>query len=495
MRFRWLMVLGVFLSLATKDCRGQSSPVDLDAIVRQTMKQEGVVGASVLVARGKTVLMHKGYGYADLGLEAPTKDETVYHIVGPMLPFTGIAVLQQMERGKLRLDDDISKYVPEFPEQGHHVTIRQLLNHTSGIVDYHYLGDPIEATSRLPKALDEVMALYAGKNWVNEPGTKWDWSISGFQLLVTIVERVTGQNFAEYVQQNIFTPAGVKSTSYCDDFSLVHGLSHAYRKFEKGYVLANENDMAYNADLRFCSTAGDIYQLWKSIGEKKLIEPKTFAMMTTAEGAAAHMSPQDPKAGYGFAVILNHEEEHRRIGQHGSLFGYSGSLYDFPEDGLTIVVLTNTAGQNAYAITRALARAELGLPQLPTPPPAPTEKVLEDKTISAEERSQLAGTFVLKLEKLTADLHDSFAQYRRTYRVFDEDGRLMIQALGEGPERLLKQGDGSFAIQSEANRRISFVVQGGHTASLKMEPSGFGVPMSGERVGAGDPQTFHHQLQ
>ncbi|HWS17855.1 MAG TPA: serine hydrolase domain-containing protein, partial [Candidatus Elarobacter sp.] len=190
----------------------------LDAIVQHMIAQEHVVGASVLVARGDRILLHKGYGFADLGLEVPTKDETVYHVVGPMLPFTGIAVMQQVERGKLSLGDDISKFIPEFPLQGHHVTIRQLLNHTSGIVDYHYLGDPIEATSRQPKALDEVMALYAGKNWVNEPGKKWDWSISGFQLLVTIVERVTGQSFPDYVQQNIFKPAGVKSTTYCDDF-------------------------------------------------------------------------------------------------------------------------------------------------------------------------------------------------------------------------------------------------------------------------------------
>jgi CubicO group peptidase (beta-lactamase class C family) len=113
------------------------------------------------------------------------------------------------ERSKLSLDDDISKFVPEFPLQGHHVSVRQLLNHTSGIADYHYLGDPIEATSRQQKALDEVMALYADKKWVHDPGTKWDWSISGFQLLVTILERVTG----------------VKSTTCCDDSTLVHGLS------------------------------------------------------------------------------------------------------------------------------------------------------------------------------------------------------------------------------------------------------------------------------
>jgi D-alanyl-D-alanine carboxypeptidase len=491
-RVAWLCV---FSFLGATDSRGQEVAADLDRVVQRMVAQEGVVGASVLVARRDKILLHKGYGFADLGLEAPAQDETVYHVVGPMLPFTGIAVLQQMERGKLSLDDDISKYVPEFPLQGHRVTIRQLLNHTSGIVDYHYLGDPIEATSRQPKALDEVMALYAGKKWVNEPGAKWDWSISGFQLLVTIVERVSGQSFAEYVKQNIFTPAGVTATAYCDDFSLVRGLSHAYRKFEKGYVPANENDMAYNADLRFCSTVGDIYQLWESIRAKKLIEPKTFEMMTTAEGAAMHMSPQDPKAQYGFAIILNHEEEHRRIGQHGSLLGYSGSLYDFPEDGLTVVVLTNTEGQNAYAITRALARAVLGLPQLPVPPAAAAEELLEDKPVSEDERKQLAGTYVLKLERLTQGLHDSFEQYRRTFRVFDENGRLMIQALGEGPERLLKQQDGSFAARSKPKSRVSFVAQGRTAASMKMDPSDFGVPLSGERVGAGDPQTFHRQLQ
>ena len=281
---------------------------DLDAIVQQIMAQEHVVGASVLVARNGRLLLHKGYGFADLGLDAPAKDETVYHVVGPMLPFTGIAVMQQVERGKLSLDDDISKFVPEFPLQGHHVTIRQLLNHTSGIVDYHYLGDPIEATSRQPKALDEVMALYAGKNWVNEPGTKWDWSISGFQLLVTIVERVTGQSFPDYVQQNILLPAGVKSTTYCDDFTLVHGLSHAYRRFAAGYVPANENDMAYNSDLRFCSTVGDHLQLWRIHQDKKLVRPETFrAHVDRRRRRRAHEC-----AGSKSAVRLRDDSEPRR---------------------------------------------------------------------------------------------------------------------------------------------------------------------------------------
>jgi D-alanyl-D-alanine carboxypeptidase len=502
-----LLLCSAANAVQTANSNADLKTADLDALVQRVIAQERVVGASVLVARGDRVLLHKGYGFADLALEAPAKDETVYHIVGPMLPFTGIAVMQQVERDKLSLDDDIAKFIPEFPLQGHHVTVQQLLNHTSGIVDYHYLGDPIEATSRQPKALDEVMALYAGKNWVNDPGTKWDWSISGFNLLVTIVERVTGQRFSDYVQQNIFKPAGVKSTSYCDDFTLTHGLAHAYRKVGGGYVEAHENDMAYNSDLRFCSTVGNLLQLWRAIQQKHLVRPETFQQMTTAEGAAQHMSAQDPKAQYGFAMILNHEEglrvdglqkdglekeDHRRIGQHGSLMGYSGSLYDFPQDNLTIVVLTNTEDQNAYAITRALGRAILGLPPLPAPKNE-TEPTLADKPISADERKQLAGTFVLKLGQVGAgaNLHDSFAQYRRTYRVFDENGRLMIQPLGEGPERLLKQDDGSFAMRSSPASHISFVVQNSRATSMKMDSPGF--PLVGERVGGGDAGTFHGQ--
>jgi CubicO group peptidase (beta-lactamase class C family) len=486
------LALSFLCPAAATPLQDANTAPDLDAIVKQVITQEHVVGASVLVVRGDRVLLQRGYGFADLGLEVPAKEETVYHVVGPMLPFTGIAVMQQVERGKLSLDDDLSKFIPEFPLQGHHVTIRQLLNHTSGIVDYHYLGDPIEATSRQPKALDEVMALYAGKNWVNEPGKKWDWSISGFQLLVTIVERVTGQSFPDYVQENIFKPAGVKSTTYCDDFALVHGLSHAYRRFGASYIPANENGMAYNSDLRFCSTTGDLLQLWRAIKTRNLVRPETFKLMSTAEGAAAQMSPQDPRAQYGFAMILNHEEDHRRIGQHGSLLGYSGSLYDFPEDQLTIVVLTNTEGQNAYAITRALGRAILGLPALPAPAPAPAP-ALADKPVSDAERKQFAGTYVLKLDRVSANLHDSFAQYRRTYRVFDENGRLMIQPLGEAPERLLKQEDGSFAMHSSPRSHISFVVQNGHASAMKLDSPGF--PLAGERIGNGDPETFHGQLK
>jgi hypothetical protein len=285
----------------------------------------------------------------------------------------------------------------------------------------------------------------------------------------------------------------VKSTSYCDDFTLTPGLSHSYRKVGNSYVLARENDMAYNTDLRYCSTVGDLYQIWRAVKDKKLVRPETLKMMSTAEGPAEHMSAQDPKMHYGLALTLNHEDDHRSVGQHGSLFGYSGCLYDFPEDQLTVVVLTNTEGQNAYAIGRALARTALNLPELPKPPASPPDAPLAGSPISVAESKQLTGTFVLAADKVPANMHDSFAQYRRTYRVFDENGRLMIQPLGQGAERLLKQPDGSFRMRSSARTRISFVLREGHAVSMRMDSPG-GLELAGERVGDGDPQTFHQQL-
>src|SRR5580704_7766580 len=261
MRIRCLTVICMFLFFAATACLGQSSPVDLDSFVQRMMAQEGVVGASVLVARGDKILLHKGYGFADLGLEAPSKDETVYHVVGPMLPFTGVAVLQLMERGKLSLDDDIAKYIPEFPTQGHHVTIRQLISDTSGLVDYHYLGDPLESTYRQPKAMDEVIALFADGQWVHEPGTQWDWSISNFQLLDEILERVTGEPYAEYMQRNLFAPAGAAATTMCDNTSVIHGLSHGFQSVGGRYEAATEDSAAVSYDNRFCSTVSDLFRI------------------------------------------------------------------------------------------------------------------------------------------------------------------------------------------------------------------------------------------
>jgi hypothetical protein len=215
--------------------------------------------------------------------------------------------------------------------------------------------------------------------------------------------------------------------------------------------------------------------------------------MQTATGAAAHMIPTDARAQYGLALTINHEDDHRRFGQHGSLMGYSGSLYDFPNDHLVIIVLSNTEGQNAYAVTRAVSRQLLELPPLPAATVAATQRVLDDVAVSVAEQKQLDGTFVLAPDRVGQDLHDSYNQYRRTVRVFDENGRLMMQTLGEGPERLLKQKDGAFARRSAPRAVVTIAIENGHSKTLKIDSPT--LPLSGHRVGPGDPATFHAQLK
>jgi len=465
----------------------ETSQSDLDAIARQAVAQSHVVGASVLVAKGDHIILLKGYGVSDIGLEAPAKPDSVYHIVGPMLPFTGVAVMQQVERGKLALDDDIAKYLPEFPTQGHRVTIRQLLSNTSGIVDYHYRGDPLESTYRQPKAMDEVVALFANGQWIHEPGTQWDWSVSNFQLLTAILERVTGQSFPDYMQQNIFAPAGATATTPCDNTSVIRGLSHAYQSVGDHYEAATEDSNAVSYDLRFCSTVSDLFRIWRGVQQGKLLQPETLKRMTTAEGPGIKMTASDPKTHYGMAFILGHEDEHRYVGQNGSLLGYSGSMYHFPADDLTVIVLTNTSDQNAKFIGSALARKVLALAPNPAPAAQAEQPSPSDEPISAEERKRFTGTYDLKV--VAGAYHDSFAQYRRTYRVFDENGRLMIEALGEKPERLLKQANGSFAVRAWPQGPITFVMHGQNVFTLRLSTSE--LTLGGERVGPADPQTFH----
>jgi len=465
----------------------ETAPPDLDSVATRAVAQSHVVGASVLVAKGEKILLLKAYGVSDLGLEAPSKPDSVYHIVGPMLPITGVAVMQQVERGKLRLDDDIAKYLPEFPTQGHHVTIRELLSNTSGIVDYHYLGDPLESTYRQPKAMDEVVALFANGQWVHEPGTQWDWSVSNFHLLTGILERVTGQSFPEYMQQNIFAPAGAAATTACDNTSVIHGLAHAYQRVGEHYEAATEDSGAVSYDIRFCSTVSDLFHIWRAVQTGRLLKPETLKAMTTAEGPGIKMTASDPKTHYGMAFILGHEDDHRDIGQNGSLLGYSGSLYHFPADDLTVIVLTNTSDQNAKFIGSALARKVLGLAPNPAPPAEARQPTLTDEPLSAADRKKLTGTYVLKV--VAGAYHDSFAQYRRTYRVFDENGRLMIEALGEPPVRLLKQNDGSFAVRSWPPGPVTFVMRGEDSPTLRLSTAE--LTLGGERVGPADPQTFH----
>jgi len=168
----------------------------LDSIARAALASEPMAGLSVAVLRGRDTLLLAGYGSADIGLGAPVTPATTFRVIG--MPVLAAALLQQVEAGRLRLDDDASRLLPDFPWQGRRVTVRQLMDATSGLPDYHYLGDPHLARRGVPKAQDEVTALFAGLPFTHEPGAKWQWTISGFHLAGGLLERLTGKPYGDY---------------------------------------------------------------------------------------------------------------------------------------------------------------------------------------------------------------------------------------------------------------------------------------------------------
>ena len=277
----------LFLTAARITSAQEIDPVNLDAFVTTTFQNLNIAGASVLVTQKGKIMLNKGYGFADLSHNVPASSGTKYFLVGPGGMLLSAAILQLIEQGKISLDDEASKYLPNFPWQSRPVKIRHLLNSTSGIIDYHYLGDPLESTYRTPKASDEVIGLFAGKTFTSEvPGTKWDWSISNFALLVEILEKVTGASYQAYLQKNIITPLDLKETAYLEEAQLIKNFARGYEKQKNELFPTYESLLTYDPSLRISTSTGDLLKIWEGIKNHKLISAKSYALMTTPEGAA-----------------------------------------------------------------------------------------------------------------------------------------------------------------------------------------------------------------
>lgn len=454
----------------------------LDSIVREALKGEPLAGVSVAVLHGQETLLLRGYGYADLGLKAPATEETTYRLLGPML---GAAVMQQVEWGRLRLDDDASRLLPDFPWQGRRVTVRQLMDATSGLPDFHYLGDAHRAQRAVPKASDEVTALFAGRPFMHEPGERWLWTISGFHLAGLLLERVSGQSYPDYLREHVFKRAGLTRSFYCDDRTVVPGLARAYEASGPDFYNATpESATLYPFIATVCTTAGDAASLMRALRDGRLLRPGNYKAMTTAEGAALKAA-QDGASGVG--LRLNQEEGHRWVGVTGSLMGFSSAVLDFPEDSLTIAVLSNTSGQAARRVARRLARVVLGLPP---PPPAQARREeaapAEKAALAASERARYVGTYRTQWVGAPGPMQN----FQRTYRVFEENGRLMIQVAGEAPEPLLYQGEHTFRIATWPAAGIVFTLRDGRAVGITLRESG--VPrLSGAKVDDAWPVRLH----
>lgn len=318
-------------------------------------------GCAVGVARGGKTLLTRGYGMADLAGERPISPSTILESGSVAKQFTATAVLLLMQDGKLTLEDDARKYLPELPLYGRTITVRHLLTHTSGLREWSNLvgwqGWP--RGSRV-HTQDVVYDIITRQKSLNYPvGDYYSYTNSGFLLLRTLVERVSGMSFAAFTAQRIFAPLGMTHTQWRDDFTrIVPGLAQAYGKTREGEWRLNmplDNIIAAGGLL---TTVGD-WLIWNDALTNKSLGTAVGDSITRQMKLTSGIEIQ-----YAMGLTVSRYRGLKQIAHSGSTAGYSTYLARYPEqDNLSVAVMCNAAGAPATAYAHAIVDAIV--PSLP----------------------------------------------------------------------------------------------------------------------------------
>ncbi|MGZ3461645.1 MAG: serine hydrolase domain-containing protein, partial [Archangium sp.] len=350
----------------------------IDALAAETLKEGPVVGLSLAVMRGGDVIIQKGYGQANLELGVPVTEQSLFRIGSITKQFTAAAIMQLVEKGRVQLDDDVTKYVA-FPTHGRRITLRHLLTHTSGLKDYTRAEDyskraPLELTP------DEVLALVKDAPPLFEPGAKWSYSNTGYFLLGLVIEKVSGMKYADYVEKNVFPRAGLRHTYSCDVRRILPNRVAGYAVEKHQLVNAEHLGMSipYAAG-SLCSTASDLVTWARALETGKVVSAESYKLMTTPVETADGKGALIP---YGFGLAMADIEDHPTVEHGGGINGFTTHLMRLPKDDLTVVVLLNTEGSSSPPkLARQLARLALGIP----------EPEVKDLPLSADEARRYEG--------------------------------------------------------------------------------------------------------
>lgn len=332
------LVLFTFASLsaAAQQATSQAEKIKrIEQAIQEEMQKNGVPGVAVAIAQhGKTVYA-KGFGYADVENKVPFTPQTVSRIGSISKTFTALAIMQLVEQGKLKLDDEVQLYVPSFPKKSAPITIRQLLGHQGGI--RHYKGNEMLSAKHYD-TVEEALNIFRDDPLIAEPGTKYSYTTYGYNLLSRVVETVSGRNFGEYLQQRIFEPLGLKQTYLDDPSKLIPNRAHNYTKRQNGPL---ENAPAVDQSNKWgggglLSTVEDLLRYAASYDSHQLLKAETIAQMFTAQKTR---DGNPTNYGMGWATAL--EDGRRRVEHTGGSVGATSALSKYPEQQTTIAVLVN----------------------------------------------------------------------------------------------------------------------------------------------------------
>jgi len=306
--------------------------------------ENGYLNGTLLIAAEDKILVNSGFGMANWEHQVPNSASTKFRIGSLSKAFTALSIFQLHEQGKLNIDDFIGKYLSGYPN-GDKITIYHGLTNTSGIPNYTSFPDFWSTTMRLPKTLDEIIDHFKNLPLNFEPGSKFEYSNSGYALLTAIIEKVSDKPYAEYIRENICLPLGMQNTGCDDGINIVSNLASGYSYWEKPIH-------APYADLTFplgayglYSTTEDLFLWDQALKSSRLLgKESTEKMFIAYKNAYA--------CGWVISKIMGRKCSHH----FGDISGYVSEFFRFADDGVTIIFLSNMNVTPVTHLTNEIAK-------------------------------------------------------------------------------------------------------------------------------------------
>lgn len=314
----------------------------------------GLPGASLLVVRDGRVAYARGYGLAEVETGAPVTPRTNFRLASLSKQFTATAVMLLVAEGRLRYDDPVGPLLPELPTYARGVTVRQLLTHTSGLPDYEdFVPDTLTAQVH-DHDIPALIARATGPLFA--PGTRYAYSNTGYVLLALIVERASGERFADFLRERIFAPLGMTETvAHEEGRSTVSHRAYGYTVDSAGVRRTDQSaTSATLGDGGIYSSAADLAR-WDEALER-------HTLVSAGEQLLAWTPPTLPggeRTEYGFGWFIDRDRGERRLRHHGESMGFTNAILRYPEQRLTIVLLTNRTGGAPWALAQRIADLHL----------------------------------------------------------------------------------------------------------------------------------------
>ncbi len=316
----------------------------------QTYVANGEFMGSVLVARGSEVLFSKSYGAANLEWNIPNAANTKFRIGSITKQFTAVSILLLEERGKLKVEDLVSKYLPDAPPAWQTMTIHHVLTHTAGLPNYTAQAAFAGEIGRHVLSPQQLVALFKDKPLEFAPGEKFNYSNSGYVLLGYLIEKITGQSYAQFLQENIFTPLAMKDSGY--DSSITINPRHATGYTHQGGQFAN----ATYVDMTTPFAAGALYSTTEDLlrWEQGLFGGK----LLKAESLAKMLTPF--KDTYAYGLFIANTGGTKVISHGGAINGFNTNMAYYPQTQMTVIALSNVQGGAPDAIVAQLGQVAGG---------------------------------------------------------------------------------------------------------------------------------------